>query len=755
MARLKSSSRSRKPGLISKPQQLLSSSSITPNRLARQDASARRTNLSKYLGAIETIQAKWVFPGAWSPEPCKTQNPPKTAPASARVRTLRTSSPNFPDLNADGLEYLDLTNDASESSDSLPFNSDAKLCREDYASRPNQVASSGRKRKSSEISEEEFNDLGDFPAIYELPGSYSPTSSPGNRSGTRRRDGSRGSRIRRTRDGFKNHLSTEISPISEEGEDEILSPSRYVHRPLAHEQSPRKALPVIDTQHPSKGPTSPLKESALNSEASNPVHQSNSLPQMEDGKDEPFIPDSDGEFLMPPSHNSSIAILEVSTNKPVQICTHAGPTAMPTVQPDFASLSQRLITPGIAAPRERAIASNSSQTTKATPEDSFNELPSKTHPKSSQTLFLLNQLSSQPSILAKWSEFMDKLIQQNDKYFIRAINERLPKEKRSEVKSEKERLLRQQKAFKQLAVPTDEYRALCRKREELTQVITQAYAQGLDTDEDEVRLDDLIDEIQAVEHVLLKTIDGTGLDVAGFLGTVQKPTHGRPPASVIVKGTQPMFQKSANMSMMSNVATLASEMGTRVAHETQLPKASENRQYPATSRIEASQRRSVISQRNNAVGAPLFPKDTAKPSNAPYQSRPATRPSMVDPMPVDAELGVGADGFSDLDGLQFQPVLKAARNLVPGSRSPPQATHRRPSDEFSDFSDDGEMLAFAQDYETRQPHVPISQDFREVFSETTGNAGAGCKASNLVKGAIDVSSARVNPCRADETSVVT
>ncbi|RYC79315.1 hypothetical protein BFJ63_vAg17806, partial [Fusarium oxysporum f. sp. narcissi] len=711
MARLKSSSRSRKPGLISRPQQLLSSSCITPNRLARQDASAMRTNLS-----------------TWSPEPCKTQSPPKTAPASAVVRTLRTSSPNFPDLNADGLEYLDLTNDASESSNLLPFNSDAKLCREDYASRPNQVASSGRKRKSSEVSEEEFNDLGDFPAIYELPGTYSPTSSPGNRSGTRRRDGSRGSRTRRTCDGFKNHLSTEISPISEEGEDEILSPSRYVHRPLAHEQSPRKALPVIDTQRPSKGPTSPLKKSTVNSKASNPVHQTNSLPpRMEDGREEPFIPDSDGELLMPPSHNSSIAILKVPTNKPAQICTHAGPTAMPAVQPDFASPSQRLITPGIAAPRVRAVPSNSSQTAKATPEESFHELPNKTHPESSQTLFLLNQLSSQPSTLAKWSEFMDKLIQQNDKNFVRAINERLPKEKRSEVKSEKERLLRQQKALKQLTAPTDEYRALCRKREELIQVITQAYAQGLDTDEDEVRLDDLIDEIQAVEHVLLKTIDGTGLDVARFLGAVQKPTHGRPPASVIVKDTRPMFQKSANMSMMSNIAILASEMGTRVVHETQLPNASQNLQYPATSRIEASQKTSAISQENNAVGAPLFPKDTAKPSNAPYQSRPATRPSMVDPMPVDTEFGVGDDGFSDLDELQLQPVLKAARNLVPGRGSPPQATHRRPGDEFSDFSDDEEMLAFAQDYETRQSHVPISQDFREVVSETTGNAGAVAK----------------------------
>jgi bloom syndrome protein len=222
-----------------------------------------------------------------------------------------------------------------------------------------------------------------------------------------------------------------------------------------------------------KGETSPLKETAVNSEDSNPVHQTNSLPpRIEDGRDEPFIPDSDGELLMSPSHDSSIAILKVSTNKPAQTCTHAGPTAMPAVQPNFASLSQRLITPGIAAPRVRAIVSNSSQTTKAAPEDSFNELPSKTHPKSSQTLFLLNQLSSQPLALTKWSEFMDKLIQQNDKNFIRAINERSPKEKRSEVKSEKERLLRQQKAFKQLTAPTDEYRALCRKREELTQVIT-------------------------------------------------------------------------------------------------------------------------------------------------------------------------------------------------------------------------------------------------------------------------------------------
>ncbi|RSL76226.1 hypothetical protein CDV31_017384 [Fusarium ambrosium] len=282
------------------------------------------TSVSKYLGAVETIQAS------------KTQSPPpKKARAPAPVRTLRTSSSDFPDLNADGLEYLDLTNDAFDDSDSLSFSSNAKLWREDYASRPNLVASSGRKRKSSEISEED--------------------------------------------------------------DDDILSP--YVHSPLAREQSPRKALPVIDTQPHLKGATRPLKESAVSSEASNPVHQTSSFPpRMEDGRDEPFSPDSGEESLAPPSHNSSIAILKVSTNKPAQICTHAAPAAVPAVQLDFASPSQRHTALGIATPRVRAIASNSSQTTKITPEDSFNEPPSKTPPESSQALVLLNQLSSQPSI---------------------------------------------------------------------------------------------------------------------------------------------------------------------------------------------------------------------------------------------------------------------------------------------------------------------------------------------------------------------
>ncbi|KAM6531517.1 ATP-dependent DNA helicase sgs1 [Fusarium solani] len=48
MARLMSSSKPKKPSLVSRPQQLLTPSSITPNRLSRQDTPVGQTNNGKY-----------------------------------------------------------------------------------------------------------------------------------------------------------------------------------------------------------------------------------------------------------------------------------------------------------------------------------------------------------------------------------------------------------------------------------------------------------------------------------------------------------------------------------------------------------------------------------------------------------------------------------------------------------------------------------------------------------------------------------
>lgn len=55
MARLMSSSKSRKPRLVSRSQQFLAPISIAADRSARQDTPTQRANLGKCMGAAETI----------------------------------------------------------------------------------------------------------------------------------------------------------------------------------------------------------------------------------------------------------------------------------------------------------------------------------------------------------------------------------------------------------------------------------------------------------------------------------------------------------------------------------------------------------------------------------------------------------------------------------------------------------------------------------------------------------------------------
>jgi bloom syndrome protein len=186
------------------------------------------------------------------------------------------------------------------------------------------------------------------------------------------------------------------------------------------------------------------------------------------------------------------------------------------------------------------------------------------------------------------------------------------------------------------------------------------------------------------------------------------------------------------MSIPSREAISASQMGTQVVHQTQLPRTSA--WNPPASRIEASQDMSVLSQEDDDISAIPFPRDSARAFGTPYQSRAPTKPMAMDHIPIDAEFDVG-DGLSDLEDMQPPPRPRPANNSAypSSSRRTPQAKHHRAVEEFSDFSDDEEMLAFAQDYETRQSLAPDSQDFRQIFSETSGNALPPAKSRSLSK----------------------
>ncbi|KAI8710519.1 hypothetical protein NCS52_01569100 [Fusarium sp. LHS14.1] len=673
MTRLVSSSKSRKPRLVSRSQQFHAPISIAADRSARQDTPPQRAN----LGTSRSDLGKTHAQGASPKNPTLTPTP---TPTQTQTRPLRARSPVSGDFNADGVADLDLPDHTIASSGSLPFGSDGKLWCKDCASRPKPAASSGKDGRGKGSGVKESSDSGDFPDIYQLLGTSPPAPSPRGQSGKcGRSGGSCRTETHRTRDGSKHPLSAEILLVSEEDSDAIASPSRRVHGQFARErQYQQETVPITGTRPSPKKASSSLERSDARSEASDAVHQTRSLT---DGGDEPFIPEPRDKFLMAPPDNSSIALLEIPTTSTTGSGTHIAPTPVPRALADVASPSQCQTCPANAASRAHAVAtSGSSQTTEATPGGSSAERPRKPPSQSSRVPALLYQLSSEPSALTRWSELMDKLIEQNGAKFMKAMSERWPKEKRSEVKSEKERLLRQQKAIRDLAVTADEYRALCRNREELAQTITQAYVQGLDTDGDEVRLDDLTDEIHAVEQGLVETIDGSGLDVAGFLETFRKPTSGTPPAPSVVMGGQHMLQ---------NCVTVSASVASKDA----IP---------------------------------------ARETGAPCRPEPATTPSAVNSMLVDAGgLDADDDGFSDLDEPQPQPAPRAASNLVPASQTRPQAIHHLPDDvEFGEFNDDEEMLAFAQDYEARQTHAPVSQDFGEAYSESETFTNGGVVAES-------------------------
>ncbi|KAM5373625.1 hypothetical protein ACJA88_008469 [Fusarium oxysporum] len=707
MGRLVLSSKAKKPSLVSKPQQFPTPSTATQDISTQRDVIVKRLNESP---------------------PEKTQ-----VPVSAPARQP-TSSPDFPELKTGGIDYMDLTDDTFASSDSLSFDSDVKLWREDYATRPEPepAVSSGRKRKSNEISKEEFSDFGDLPDVYELLGTEPPPPSP-TRS-ARRKNGLSSTRARQILD---------IPSISEE-DHVMLSPSTRVRNQFIRE---KRTAPFNESNQDLKGSTNPLKAPASSGDTKLPPRAPSLPPNTIPTGDELVIPDSDDEFLTPPSHNDSLTILKASTVGSDSVESPELKPPISAVKIDLHTTSQRQISSGSTITGEPTSTTNSSQSNRPIAGDSLHESRGGAFPPSSQEPVLLKQLASDSNALTNWAEFLDRLIQENGKKFSQAINERWSKPQRAEVKAEKERLKRQRSAIAELAGPVEEYRILGEKRERLAQQIAQAYEESLDTDEDEVRLDDLTDEIQEVEDGLLKSIRDARLDVGGFLATTKTSHLGPAPAPVVVLGTQPVFQNNVNMSMASRDAIPASETGTQVVHQTQLPKT--NAWNPPGSRIEASQGLSVLSQEDDDPSA-LFPRDPTRASGAPYQQGRILKSRPASLIPVDAEFDVSDEEPSDPEDIQSRTQARPPNifpHLSSSSRRTPQATHHRACDEFSDFSDDEEMLAFAQDYETRQSLAPESQDQRKIFSETSGNAPAAAKLRAISKKSLPLMASEAIPAQ--------
>lgn len=604
---------------------------------------------------------------------------------------------------------MDLTEDNKPSPDSLDFGSDVKVWCEDDASRPEQLSSTSKKRKSNVITKDEFtDDEVQFPDVYELLGTRPPATTPGSRATSRHRDAFGTQKPSRVGDSeHKSGLGRDtLNPTKGRDEGELREPSTPSRRvanqrhPITFEQSPPKATSTPkNANYRKKRKPSPQEPSLVADEGI-----------FGEFRDELIIPDSDDEFMTPPSHNTSALPREPEEHFDQRPANGTRGSAFVLHK----TLSQSRPSPNPPA-LIRSGNGPSQQGSTLTDEQSVETsglggvgLGS---PSSDWAQQLLSNLASDDQALSTRNEHLESLIKENGRMFAHAAKGRASKETRDDIKAERDRLLRQQKALKDIMSPLRIYKTMCGQRGTIAEQVAESYANGQNTDEAEIELDKLTDMIQEAEDSLLKTLAEAGIDEGSFLSAPQ-PSSSLACRGVIITGTQPLNHFSVNMARPADA-----EFAVDVVHQTQLPRKSRLCNQATSSAQISSQTARVTQKDRGSMEAP-FPR---QPLNS-------TKNQLVAHHANFNDFGAEEHLFSDVEDFDLSMPMSNKRTLQqPPHNMSQRARSHRTVDDFSDFSDDEDMLAFAQDYETRQSNGDESQHSGRVCSETSGNAGTALK----------------------------
>ncbi|ODA83810.1 hypothetical protein RJ55_02326 [Drechmeria coniospora] len=686
MGRLTSTTKPTKPLLVSQQPQRPSSPPGTADGRAR----ARPGQKSHVAGTGRSATPKRKKP---APSPSR----------SSSAARPPSSSITF-DLTGSELDCMDLTERTAVSVDSLDFADDARLWDEEVVNWSPKPTRSTKKRKSDAITRDDSIHEESFPDVYKILGTDPPASTPGKRCTTRRAAGSSSVKPRRVKTpADARSVGTKATPGLPAAVRDMSSPSKRAadrRDGMATNRSPSATL------HQKKQKV--VTEPALSWSFGHGENPHVELPLSAERNE--YIPDSEDEFVTPPAYGAaSQSHMEQEPKLNVEsVPFRAEPsperfdTSMPS-QPLPSSHHQR--GPARSPSLERTTAG----------ENVLEPLA----PPSSQTPKLLSFLCANPQSLTQRHALLESHIQQNGQDFSRAINERWPKEKRDGVKAERERLLRQQRAIKEVSGSMDSYRSLCLERETLARQVANSYAEGLDTDLDEIQLDELTDRVQQREQQLAQVLAEAGLDDMAFQEPAQPPSSSaRNGRSTVVFGTQPVFGGVVDMSRRSRESSLTAAAGTQVVQQTQLPAAAQSRLRNEPVRAVASaSTRGLMSQEDDGMFGEAFPRELPVAS-------------IVSRSSVNArgQFFASEHDLSDLDDMMPPPSASRQRAAQSDVRNQqPRAAAHLAGDAFSDFSDDAEMLALVHDCETRQSLGQSSTASRQVFSETSGNAGPAPK----------------------------
>lgn len=737
MGKLMSSSKSRRPNLVLQQEQLLTPTSTT-------------STATGTAGSLQRHYSELVKKTSLAASSTKTNiSPRRQLHDRRRDNPFRTPGPTL--ASSTTIETVDLTGEGDQTSPaSVAFGADARLWREDFASRPAPPPSSrggsvafgedvtlwtedhasrpvpltpkrGKKRKSDDISrpptsrpptspsDDFFNDIDDILSAEELVHSrikrsaaHSPTKAK--------------SRLRTQHTPSKTKASLNIR------QDTSSSPVEESPVKRSPFKSPRKHIPRV-----------PKYESDSDSKLDQPTARRSRRTK----HDSRVIMDSDDEELSPIGHYVPESAQSVKHRK-------GSPRKLPhkdqVIDVFDTPSKRRQASPSkgisLRSPRKREDEPPREAVLEKVEYPAVENPPMEEQKHASQSRPQLNDGANHPLVLLflKHPEIIERRqethrqkVTQNRMAFERSLRQG-DTQLRDRVKTEKQELLQEEESLEALVSKYRSYEEFAAKREALVKRITYAFDQNLAIQDDEARLDELNKQEAPHHESLLDGLLKAGIDDCNLFEEAQDVS-----SEPTVQATQ--LSRNVDHLDLSGETTLMPGGNTQVIVQTQVPPRESN---PLPLGVPPSQR--SPSRQPRHILSPLFQPSSLRQESPLPALRSAHRKTPIRPQPT-TRLDMDDYGLSDEDDLfedlappgthqsqaLTQAVVTARSNLssAKNRKSPIKVVTSHQQGYDSNYSDeDLDMSMVADDLTTRRTTSKTTQGIsaRTVLSETSGNA---------------------------------
>ncbi|KAI1773968.1 hypothetical protein F4818DRAFT_87449 [Hypoxylon cercidicola] len=345
---------------------------------------------------------------------------------------------------------------------------------------------------------------------------------------------------------------------------------------------------------------------------------------------------------------------------------------------------------------------------------------------------ILELFLAQPSVVEIGRRSLEEKLQENKDAFQQSLKNG-DLEPRARLRREKEYLVQQQASLDKLTGEFRTYEEIQLKKEALIARISDAYDLDMDTRDDEARLEELEGSIRKHRSTLKDSLMQAGIDNRNIFE--RSDSRDAQVDHPIVQATQPAQTGGSNS--FSYETTPFARAGSQVVLQTQLPQRLDPpRQITRQSYDEApmpSQNLMRSHLRRAASPPPEIDEITNQPppftlisSKNSRRTPPRQKSTMsVDPDPYDFE----EDGlFEDPMPMSSRLALKKTTRTpqpaaVKAHKSPDKGKSSRQQGYQSDYSDDVDMVQFAEEFDLQQSFGSKQANVhRPVLSETSGNA---------------------------------